>query len=187
MLTKVIRIGTINFADIFCKIKVIDGKLSITGVIGPQSDGNCLGSCGQIIIEFKEYDSRGRRTLDNIQLKPCWNKELLKSFFDIWDKWHNNDLRAGCEHQRKMGWDKKPIDLNKPLESYGKHFDGQKFDSWNMLVWVTPEEYKDGLLTKKCPECGYGYGTQWLKEELPEKVIDFLTNLPETNETPEWI
>ena len=49
---KVIRIGTVTegpaSASVFCSIKFTDGKLSITGVVGPRASGNCAGSCGQI-------------------------------------------------------------------------------------------------------------------------------------------
>lgn len=53
--------------------------------------------------------------------------------------------------------------------------------------WVRHTEHELGLLGKPCPVCGYEYGTKWLKEEVPQEVIDFLFNLPETKITPAWI
>jgi hypothetical protein len=53
--------------------------------------------------------------------------------------------------------------------------------------WVREEEHPDGLLCKKCPVCGYAYGSAWLKEELPQEVVDFLTALPETDQIPAWV
>ena len=38
----------------FCEINIIDGKLSIHGVIGPTNGGNCKGASGQCQDEIKE-------------------------------------------------------------------------------------------------------------------------------------
>lgn len=37
--------------------------------------------------------------------------------------------------------------------------------------WVRPDEHPRGLLTKPCEECGYKYGSQWLREDVPEDVL----------------
>ena len=90
---------------------------------------------------------------------------------EIWRRWHLNDMKAACVHQRWFGWDEKPIDPSKPTNTYGTHFEGQKSASWNLLGWVRPDEHPDGLMTKECPVCGYKYGTAWLKEDLPAEII----------------
>ena len=46
------------------------------------------------------------------------------------------------------------------------------------LGYLKPDDHPDGLLMKPCPVCGYKYGSAWLKEEVPEKVIDWLFSLP---------
>ena len=79
----------------FCKIEYQDGKLSITGVIGPQSNGDCWGSCGQCVDEIR----KGVPTKE-------WTSEMLQKFCDIWDEWHLNDMRPYCSHMKKLGWDK---------------------------------------------------------------------------------
>lgn len=56
-----------------------------------------------------------------------------------------------------------------------------------MACHFTPTDHPEGLLTKPCEVCGYEYGTSWLKEELPQEVIDFLTNLPKSTKTPAWV
>jgi hypothetical protein len=84
---------------------------------------------------------------------------------------HLNGLKAACEHQEAEGWDKRPIDPAKPLNAYGRHYPGQRQDSWNMLTWVRPDEHPGGLLTAPCPTCGYEYGTAWLKRELPAEIV----------------
>lgn len=43
-----------------------------------------------------------------------------------------------------------------------------------------------GILTKPCPVCGYKWGSAWLYEPLPENVIEWLKNLPDTDKTPAW-
>lgn len=85
--------------------------------------------------------------------------------------WHLNDMKAACEHQDELGWDKRPIDPSKPLNTYGRFFEGQKQDSWNMLAWVRRDEHPEGLLSEPCPTCGYRYGTKWLKRDLPADVV----------------
>lgn len=88
----------------------------------------------------------------------------------IWQRWHLNDMRAGCEHQRAAGWATRPIDPTKPLNTYGRHSPDQQSDSWNMLVWVTRKEHPAGLLSFPCEVCGYRYGSAWLREEIPADV-----------------
>jgi hypothetical protein len=39
-------------------------------------------------------------------------------------------------------------------------------------------KHVDGILSKPCPECGYKYGSSWLKEEIPSDVIEWLDFLP---------
>lgn len=82
-------------ARAFAKIKFKEEKLSICGVIGPKSNGDCMGSCGQCIEEI-----RIGSPVDG------WTVEMLQKFCDIWDEWHLNDMRPYCEHQKQLGWEK---------------------------------------------------------------------------------
>lgn len=70
-----------------------DGRLSICGVVEPLRNGNCRGSCGQCVDEIRSGDP-----------VKGWTDEMLKKFCDIWDRWHFNDMRPYCEHQRQLGW-----------------------------------------------------------------------------------
>lgn len=79
----------------FCKIKFEEGRLSISGVIGPKRNGNAKGSCGQCVDEIR-----------NGTPAPEWNQEMLNRFCDIWDEWHLNDMRPYCQHQKALGWDR---------------------------------------------------------------------------------
>lgn len=82
-------------ANAFAEINFENGKLSIHGVVGPMSNGNCRGSCGQCVDEIR----KGTPTDD-------WTDDMLQKFCDIWDKYHLNDMRPYCEHQKQLGWDK---------------------------------------------------------------------------------
>lgn len=44
-----------------------------------------------------------------------------------------------------------------------------------------------GLLCKPCPVCGYRYGSSWIKEEVPENILEFLYNLPDSEIQPAWV
>ena len=96
---KVIHPGRGRDGEVFCKIKFADGRLSITGVEGPMKNGNARGGCGQI-------------TIDPSVIEPArgWTPNLIGAFRAIWEAWHLNDMRAGCEHQR-ASWN-----LLEPLE-----------------------------------------------------------------------
>ena len=77
----------------YAKIEYKDGRLSISGVIGPMSNGNCRGSAGQCIDEIREGEPANG-----------WTKEMLERFCEIWELWHLNDARPYCSHQKALGW-----------------------------------------------------------------------------------
>ena len=52
--------------------------------------------------------------------------------------------------------------------------------------WVYEKDHPDGQLGKPCPVCSYKYGTAWKKEELPQRVIQFLEGLPESELEYPW-
>lgn len=79
-------------ARAFCKIEFENGRLSISGVVGP-AGGDCKGSAGQCVDAI-----RNGIPVDG------WDAEMLKKFCDIWDEWHLNDMRPECDHQRELGW-----------------------------------------------------------------------------------
>lgn len=162
-------IGKIGDAEITCEVSLENRRLSI--------QGSYKGSGGQVISEFKEHDSRGYLNLSQIEPAKNWNSEKIVKFFDIWDKWHLNNMRAGCIHQRELNWHKIRIIIDEPSENYGLHYPGQKQPSWNLFSWIREEEHPQGLLCKPCPVCGYKYGTSWLFEEIPTEVVEFLEEI----------
>jgi hypothetical protein len=174
---KVVRIGTIADGypeaqrDIFASIEMKDGRLSISGVIGPKSNGDAHGSCGQFIIGFKEYDSRGHQSIAGIKPAPGWTADKIKRFFDTWNRWHLNDMKAGSAVQEN--WLRvNPI----PAEEYAypkSHYDVAC--ARLAAAGLNPD-----------PD-GYKYGHAWKRETVPTGVIEFLQSLPETDKRPAWV
>ena len=145
---KTLVINPINKRNfrVFIKIELTnDGRLSISGVEGPLKSGNCLGGCGQIDIHLKTEDP------SKWIFTEGWDLQKMQKLLEIWDKWHLNDMRSACEHQRSRGetWQKNPSAV--------------------------------------CPDCGYRLGSTWLKEEVPQEIIEWLFALPETTSDYAWI
>lgn len=231
-------VGTVHPARAFAEIVYDEGKgaLSIHGVIGPMSNGNCRGSAGQCIDEIRA----GEPLTD-------WDREMLDHFCDIWEQWHLNDMRPYCSHQKKLGWDKLankevtlyhyrltmdalqkqkdaewaalralregkaftptpeqsmfaalPSSITVPEPLTGKeleYYQPTPKTSYNVigptetktLGWLRQNEHPDGLLCRPCPVCGYKYGTSWIKEDVPQDVLDWLFALPDSTVEPAWI
>ena len=217
--------GKTDGGRVFVSVEFRDGRLSISGVEGPLGNGDCRGSCGQCIdAAAVAEDCPGSLTGDQ--------RKLL---VDVWRRWHLNDMRAGCEHQRRDNWGRdeievvtygltseahrlrraaqeeaeaaalegrvadlspagkfligpdwlrdrhSPPDADSPLSGL---FEVRKRET-KATGWVRQSEHPLGVLSKPCPECGYKYGTAWLKEDVPGDVIEFLESLPETDSMPQ--
>lgn len=201
-------------------IKYINEVLSFNGSIGSWIAGQCVD-------EIRQGELRGE-----------WTRGMLNKLCDTWERWHLNDMRPYCIHQKCLGWDKlaskkvtlyhyklstEALQKQKAAEQAalaalkeGKTFtptveqvkyarlkysmtspselSGEAADLYvpykslyigdhgsteeRTLGYLKPDEHPDGLLTKPCPVCGYKYGSAWLKEEVPENVIDWLFALP---------
>lgn len=228
--------GTTQMVNAYVEIEYKDGRLSLHGVIGPMSNGDCRGSAGQCDEEI----SKGVPTED-------WTKEMLEKLCDIWDKWHLNDMRPYCQHQKELGWREQASEeitlyhYNLTTEAFnakksaenealkalreGRVFEPTKeqvlfaslaygldiyeelsgelaqyykpdkplyagdhgFTETKTRGWVRYDESDKGILCKPCPVCGYKYGTSWLKEDVPQEIIDWLFALPTTKTTPAWV
>lgn len=159
--TKIVRLGTTQEGarrpNVYCKIKFEKNNLSITGVVGPMSNGNCIGSCGQIEMSMEASDITPR-----LGITPG----TLQKFFEVWREWHLNDMQAGTPAQeaelKKHKFPGYPVD----------HFD-----------WAKETLTKAGLQ----PDNGYSYGSKWLRIEVPDEVLEFLKSLPDTDKEPAWV
>jgi hypothetical protein len=81
-------------------------------------------------------------------------KEIIPArLYEIWKRWHLNDMRAGTFVQEE---------ILRQAKVSGIEFNDYD-DACNYL------ERFDALVDK----C-YKYGSKWLKEELPQEVIDYI-------------
>ena len=71
-----------------------------------------------------------------------WDAGSLTELADLGDRWHLNWMQAGCAHQDVV-WETGPYGNRQPSLT----------------------------LTRPCPETGYRYGSAWLTEVLPERVV----------------
>jgi hypothetical protein len=157
--------------QVFIKVEYNDGRLSITGVEGPKSNGDAKGGCGQIDMSLRE-DDRSTWKYNN-----PWNDEMMDRLLQVWDDYHLNDMQAGTPKQTEF------------IKQH-KH----EFSRLNWYTEACEALSKEGLLydydyfppDEDGEKRGYRYGTAWLAIPVPEDVLDFLFNLPETRRQPAW-
>jgi len=89
---RVISPGLTKEGRLFVTIQYKDGRLSFFGVVGPLANGEAKGSCGQCLDELANLE----------KLSEGWTPELANRLAYLWERWHLNDMRAGCEHQRQL-------------------------------------------------------------------------------------
>jgi len=113
-----------------------------------------------------------------------WDRSQLRLFAEVWERWHLNDMNAGTPQQmalvREMDEDlnHKYPDL-KGAPHAKAHAEG--FDSYYTMVC-------NHLKTRGLIYDGsFEYGTAWLYEEVPAKVLGFLAGLPDSPVQPAWV
>lgn len=145
---------------VFCTIEIQwqeDNKvrISISGVEGPFSNGNCAGGCGQIDMHIREDPCYVA------EYGPGWDEALFREFLDVWDYWHLNNMRTGCQHQRAMNWGNEYVQvatLNLRTDIWRKRQKIKEraeqnlrngvldmttaFDSYDLMIYSLPSEMK---------------------------------------------
>ncbi len=96
---------------------------------------------------------------------PGWSAEKEKQFRAVWKRWHLNDMKAGTPKQEEYLKDH-------PIENTADHYTR------------ACEVLREAGLN---PDNGYTYGSKWLREEVPEEVLEFLQSLPDTDIIPAWV
>ena len=100
---KIVRIGTMNvgyrgprWVSVYAKIKLEGPRFTVNAVVGPRMSGNavCCGRIASIVDTAK----------DEIRYNKGWDERLLKDLQFVESRWHLNDMRPTCEHQRELGW-----------------------------------------------------------------------------------
>jgi hypothetical protein len=101
-------------------------------------------------------DNRCRNPIlaSELAFQPGWTEDLWLDLLDTWQRWHLNNMRSTCKHQRAMGW--QYVDHHNPQTSEGD----------------------------ACPVCGYRIGSAWLREEVPQDVLAMLEALPDADRLP---
>jgi hypothetical protein len=74
------------------------------------------------------------------------SRKILSKILAIWKIYHLNDLHAGCEHQRLLGWEL---------------FKG---DLFNDHIGIP------------CPICGYKFGSAWKRINVPQNILRYLND-----------
>lgn len=158
---KIVRIGSARDSrgSVFCLIAIEDGELSISGVVNPKPNGDC-DSCGQLILGGWEIGTYA----------PGWSAELDRAFAAIWRRWHLNHMVPGSPAQESF------------LREIGKVSGG--YTAARDALVVAGLEPDTGYIVDGKP---YSYGSMWLREDLPDEVVDFLTSLPDADSNPAWI
>ena len=158
-MVKIVRLGTGPDGNVYCRIKYTEGRLSIKGVEGPKANGGCRGACGQIVMHLKGCP-------ESISPAPGWNTATIARFFDTWDRWHLNDEREGTPAQEAY-LREHPVAGNS-LNHYTRACEALAAVGLN-------------------PDGGYKYGSAWLREDVPQDVLDWLFSLPDADRTPAWV
>jgi hypothetical protein len=58
---------------------------------------------GEIAMKGSKRDGPGS-SFGQIDIADLPNTPLARRIGEVWERWHLNDMRAGCEHQRALGW-----------------------------------------------------------------------------------
>ena len=145
----------IGWTFITIKYDPIKKSLSITGVEGPLADGNCRGSCGQ--IDMSE--------LAPVQYTEGYDAQTITRLRDVWREYHLNDMRSGSPAQRAY------LKAN-PVPNTAKHYLAACEALRTAGLNPDPAYIHNGK--------PYAYGSAWLREDVPQEVLDWLFSLPTT-------
>lgn len=174
--TKTVRLGvlhepwTTRGQNVHCTIKYVDGRLSITGVIGAKRNGDCTGSCGQINGDLFWSLAMSNARLD---LAPGWGGLALRKFLLAWHDYHLNDMCAGSPAQRAE------LARHTPRYTYPKtHCD------WALETLTAAGLQPDASYLHNGKP--YSYGSAWLRREVPKDVLDMLQALPDADIPCPW-
>lgn len=101
---KLLRLGTVRGfvpheppnLDFYVEVEHLTGRngdkweLSITSCVGPRANGDAWGGYNQSIPDVEKFTGYA----------PGWDAAKVARLVEVWEAWHLNAMRAGCEHQR---------------------------------------------------------------------------------------
>lgn len=110
-----------------------------------------------------------------------------KTFYPTKDEWIYANMPNSVKVYNDEG---EPYANSLYRESYElkeKDCLGRSNTEYKARGWISVDEHELGFLGKPCPVCGYKYGSSWIKEDVPEDVLTWLFELPDTDKHPAWI
>ena len=158
MIKKTFDLGKIDYNETGRKINRVEIDVELSGGLLKNSPNYSLSICGNV-WNMHETDSIScGQNLDG--LKPYFkHNKLFNKLWLLWKEYHLNDLQAGTTLQMAH--------INKVKS---------KFDhSTDWYSWACDELSKVGLLTTTYKGKPYKFGSQWIKKEIPQDVIEFIT------------
>lgn len=115
------------------------------------------------VLSIRGYYFKGEKLLESQknllgfgQIADEVKNFIPATLYKVWKRWNLNDMRAGTARQEEIL--RKAKDSGIELNS---HEDGRN-------VLAEKDAYIDN---------GHKYGTRWLREELPQDVIDYIMTL----------
>jgi hypothetical protein len=151
---------TAEVGRLFAYVDLKDGELSISGVEGPKSNGDCRGGCAQCLEDWPGMV---------IEFALGWDSIKLMELVKIWQRWHLNKMRAGTPAQMSY-LREHPITVVYPDSHYDK-----------ALEVLEAAGLQPDLLDGE----PYSYGSAWLTEELPAKVVETIESWVEGTQPPD--
>lgn len=125
------------------------------GVLELGISGSTRDSGGQIDMHLQP---------EGFEIHPDLTYGYVRRLWDIWDHWHLNGMRAYCVHQREFA----KLAGVKPHEMFLTSFElGGGLSGTNARML-------QGEAHAMCPVCGYTYGSSWLREPIPDSVVEFI-------------
>lgn len=92
-------------------------KVEIEATLSIKDNGQVVFSAsGQIWNAMRSDIYVGGQCIDSIYNDfkgQIQNRKTYEEIMALWEKWHLNDMNAGCKHQRALKWGTKKISLTK--------------------------------------------------------------------------
>ncbi len=111
--------------------------------------------CWQLSDRGRWLESMAGQCIDHVR-EEFGNNDAVKELCDIWERWHLNGLKAGTVEQAKALEDM-------PAAVYPESHNDKA------LAWLRAKDLET--------DRGYKYGSKWLHEPLPVRVVDSVQNI----------
>jgi hypothetical protein len=150
---KIISFGKVDYLK--------NGKNTCEVEVVLSFDQTRFSACGRIWNHLKTDLYSGGQNLDDIK-KLIPNNKLFNKIYDIWSKYHLNDLTAGSPKQMAF------LDsITKPKNSEFYTWECEQLEKVDLL-------YDKSYLHDKKP---YKYGSAWLLTEIPKNIKKEINNI----------